>query len=141
MTQTLPHVTIYADGACVPNPGSGGVGIVLLFGEHARELSKPVGKTTNQGAEILSAIEALKALNRPCDVTLYSDSKYLVETMNGNYQRRTNMALWAMLDIEARRHTINWRWLKGHAGDRWNERADVLANKAVRLNETEGLFS
>lgn len=140
MTQTLPEVTIFADGAAQPNPGPAGIGAILICGERRKELSKPIGKATNNAAEIMAAVEALRALTKPCNVTLYSDSRYVVSTMNREYQRGSNMALWILLDQAAEPHTVTWKWCKGHAGEPNNERANTLAEQAVRLNETEALF-
>ncbi len=133
--QALPEVLIYVDGAAIPNPGNTGIGIVLLFGEHKREISKSTGRGTNNSSEILAAVEALKALKQPCSVTLYSDSQYLIRTMRGEVKRGANMALWHLLDAEAARHTIDWQWGRGHIGNRWNERADILANQAAQRTD------
>ncbi len=127
----LPAVTIYCDGACQPNPGNGGIGIVLLFGQNRKEISKHVGKQTNNSAEMLAAIEGLKALKYPCAVTIYSDSDYLVRTMTGEFSRGKNMALWHLLDAAAEQHVVEWRWVRGHNGDLNNERANVLAQQAA----------
>lgn len=137
----LPQVTIYVDGACVPNPGTAGIGAVLICGSHRRELSEPIGRASNNGAEIMAAVTALRALTKPCNVTVYSDSQYVVRTMNREFQRGSNQALWILLDQAASIHTVEWKWVRGHNGDLNNERANTLAEQAVRLNETEGLFS
>lgn len=130
-----PEVTIYCDGAAQPNPGNTGIGVVLLFGEHKREFSKSTGRGTNNSAEILAAIEGLKALKQACRVTLYSDSQYVISTMNGDFQRKTNLALWPLLDAAAERHTVEWKWLRGHNGDANNERANDLAERAARRKD------
>lgn len=136
----LPEVTIYCDGACVPNPGAAGIGAVLLYGERRRELCEPIGRASNNGAEIMAAVTALRALTKPCKVTLYSDSQYVVKTMNREFQRGSNMALWVLLDQAAAPHVCEWKWVRGHAGDPNNERANALAEQAVRKNNDGGLF-
>lgn len=129
-----PLVEIWCDGAAVPNPGGGGIGVVLKFGDRIKELSEPIGHATNQAAEIQAATCALMALTRACRVIVHSDSQYLVKTMNGEYSRKTNLELWADLEFAAMKHDIDWVWLKGHNGDQWNERADRLAMKGVHQN-------
>lgn len=135
---------IYTDGACKGNPGPGGWGVWLRSGGHTRELFGGDELTTNQRMELTAAIQALKVLTRPCDVVLYSDSRYVVEGItkwvhgwkkNGwktaAKQPVKNDDLWRELDEVAQRHRIDWRWVKGHAGDEGNERADALANLGV----------
>lgn len=124
-------VTIYCDGACVPNPGAMGIGVVLISGEHRREISEYIGLGTNQAAEIHAARRALEALRKPCTVTVYSDSQYLIKTMNGEWGRKTNLEAWSALHLAAVKHTVTWVWVKGHNGTPDNERADYLANAAV----------
>lgn len=136
----LPQVQIYCDGAAQPNPGAAGVGVVLICGEHRRELCEPIGRASNNGAEIMAAVTALRALKKPCSVTVYSDSQYLVRTMNHEFQRGSNHALWILLDQAAAPHTVTWTWVRGHNGDPNNERANTLAEQAVRLNDEGGLF-
>jgi len=133
MTQ-LPTVEIYCDGAAIPNPGAAGIGVILIFGTVKKELCEPIGHATNQAAEIQAATTALMALNRPCKVTIYSDSMYLIKTMNGEYARRTNVELWHDLDFAALKHEVEWKWVKGHNGDPLQERADTLANTAAKRN-------
>lgn len=129
-----PLVEIYCDGAAVPNPGAAGIGVILLFAHHRKELCEPIGHATNQAAEIQAATTALMALNRSCRVVVYSDSQYLVKTMNGEYSRKTNLELWRDLDFAAMKHDIEWKWIKGHNGHPLNERADELAGQAVHKN-------
>ncbi|HEY3738039.1 MAG TPA: ribonuclease HI [Jatrophihabitans sp.] len=142
-------VLIYTDGACKGNPGPGGWGVWLRWssqdgGEHAKELSGGEAHTTNQRMELTAATEALRALKRPCDVVLYTDSKYVLDGItkwihgwkkNGwktsGKQPVKNDDLWKALDEAAAPHRIDWRWVKGHAGDEGNERADALANEGV----------
>lgn len=129
--RTRPNVTIYCDGACVPNPGAMGIGIVLISGDHRREISEYIGLGTNQAAEIHAARRALEVLRMPCKVTVYSDSQYLVRTMNGDWKPRTNLEAWEMLQRVANQHEVEWQWVRGHDGTPENERADELANTAV----------
>ena len=143
MTQ-LPNVTIYTDGACSGNPGPGGWGAVLMFGKHERELSGSDSETTNNRMELMAAIEALEALTKPCHVTLYTDSKYVMDgitkwlegwkTKNwktANKKPVKNKELWERLDTAIARHQIDWQWVKGHDGNPGNERADQLATGAI----------
>lgn len=136
-----PHVVIYTDGSCKGNPGPGGWGVWLRSGGHEKELSGGEALTTNQRMELTAVIEALSALTRPCSVVLHSDSKYVLNGITGwisGWKRNgwqtsarqpvKNADLWQALDAAAARHHIDWRWVKGHAGDAGNERADALAN-------------
>lgn len=137
----LPNVTIYIDGSCFPNPGAAGIGAVLLYGERRKELSEPIGKATSNGAEIMAAVYALRALTKPCSVRIFSDSQYVVKTMLGDFQRGTNLALWILLDQAAAPHIVEWNWCRGHNGNPHNERAHVLAEQAMHKSDTEALFS
>ncbi len=142
-------VEIHSDGACRGNPGPGGWGAVLSTGRHCRELSGAEDATTNNRMELTAAVEALKALKRPCRVRLYTDSTYVqrgitewLERWKRNGWRTAdrkpvrNQDLWQALDEAASRHDIEWHWVKGHAGNAGNERADRLANEAIdRLQE------
>lgn len=142
----LPHVKIYTDGGCDPNPGPGGYGVVLLHPEKKVELSGGFRRTTNNRMEIFAAIRALERLKRPCRVTLYSDSQYLVRAMmdgwvknwrrKGWWRRKTvrpeNVDLWQRLAALCETHRVEFRWLRGHAGHRENERCDQLAVTALR---------
>lgn len=134
------RVTIYTDGACSGNPGPGGWGAILRFGEHVKELSGGESETTNNRMELTAAIEALNALKRPCAVDLYTDSTYvrsgISEWMHGwkrkNWRTAANKPvknadLWQALDEARSRHDVDWHWVKGHAGHPENERADELA--------------
>lgn len=148
-------VTIYSDGACLGNPGRGGYGTVLLFGEHRRELSQGYRRTTNNRMELLGAIVGLEALTRGCTVELFSDSKYVVDAMAkgwlDGWQRRgwrtaskqpvKNQDLWQRLLRAIEPHEIRWQWVRGHSGDPLNERCDELAVAAANgdgLLEDEG---
>jgi len=141
-------VVIYTDGACKGNPGPGGWGALLSSGGTTKELFGGELGTTNNRMEIMAVIEALSALKRPCQVTLYLDSEYVLkgitEWIHGWKARgwRTaakapvkNVDLWQRLDtvVSSSGHRIDWRWVRGHTGDPGNERADVLANKGVEM--------
>ncbi len=141
----LPKVSIYTDGACSGNPGPGGWGAILRFGETEKELKGGELHTTNNRMELMAAISALEALKKPCEVALYTDSQYVRQGITGwihGWKRngwRTadkkpvkNADLWQRLDAAAARHVVDWRWVKGHAGDPGNERADALANRGLR---------
>ena len=140
----MTDIEIYADGACRGNPGPGGWGALLIAGEARRELSGSELLTTNNRMELTAAIEALKALKRPVSVTLYTDSKYVctgVQEWLPNWQARgwktadrkpvKNQDLWQALDAARTPHQVRWQWVKGHAGNVGNERADELANEAI----------
>ena len=138
-------VAIYTDGACSGNPGPGGWGAVLLSGGHRRELSGAAPDTTNNRMELTAAIRALEALNRPSQVALYTDSTYLRDGITRwlpNWKARgwrtaakspvKNRDLWEALDALAHRHDVTWHWVKAHAGNPENERADTLARAALK---------
>jgi ribonuclease HI len=144
----LNSIEIYTDGACKGNPGPGGWGVLLKSGGTEKELFGGERETTNNRMEMTAVIEALEALKRPCEVTLYLDSEYvrkgITEWIHGWKARgwRTaakqpvkNVDLWQRLDalVAGSGHKIDWRWVKGHAGDPGNERADALANRGVDL--------
>jgi ribonuclease HI len=139
-----PHVEAFTDGACSGNPGPGGWGVVLRYGGHEKELCGGEHDTTNQRMELTAAIEALKALTKPCRITIHSDSKYVVQGMrewidgwkrngwkNASKKPVANQELWQQLDEAAARHHVIWEWVKGHAGHPENERADELANQGI----------
>ena len=139
--KTLPPVTIYTDGACNPNPGPGGwAAIILEPGAEPKELAGAEAQTSNNQMELRAVIEALRVLPGPRQVTLYTDSQYLRQGITewlpvweqrgwrtAAKQAVKNQALWQALAKETKWHEIEWKWVKGHAGDKWNERADVLA--------------
>lgn len=139
-------VEIYADGACKGNPGLGGWGALLRAGELEKELCGGEPNTTNNRMEMMAVIEGLKALKRPAQVVVFTDSKYvqmgISEWITGwkargwrtaSKQPVKNEDLWRLLDAQAATHKVEWRWVKGHAGHEGNERADALANKGVEI--------
>ena len=139
-----PHVVIHTDGACSGNPGPGGWGAILEFGDHKKELKGGEAHTTNNRMELMAAIAALEALKRPCLVDLHTDSQYLrngIMTWIKGWKRngwRTadkkpvkNVDLWQRLDAALGSHQIKWHWVKGHAGHDLNERADQLARDGI----------
>jgi ribonuclease HI len=138
------RVTVYTDGACRGNPGPGGWGALLLADGHERELWGGERATTNNRMELLAAIRALEALKRPCRVELHTDSSYLrngITSWLASWKRRgwktssntavKNRDLWEQLEELAGKHEVDWRWVRGHAGDPGNERADQLANRGI----------
>ena len=138
------RVNIYTDGACKGNPGLGGWGAVLQYGEHSKELFGGEPETTNNRMELMAAIEALAALKESCEIVLTTDSQYvrkgITEWLRG-WKRNgwktsakkpvKNADLWQQLDAQTGRHDIEWKWVKGHSGHPGNELADELANKGV----------
>ena len=137
----MKQVHAFTDGACSGNPGPGGWGVILQFGDHERELHGGAPDTTNNRMELTAAIEALKALSEPCRVSLTTDSTYVKDGITqwlANWKSTgwktaakkpvKNQDLWQALDHEAARHEMDWRWVKGHSGHPGNERADGLAN-------------
>jgi ribonuclease HI len=139
-----PHVTVYTDGACKGNPGPGGWGAWLSSGGHEKELCGGEKLTTNNRMELSAVIEALASLKRSCEVTIHTDSEYvrkgITEWIHGWKQRGwktadrkpvKNAELWLRLDALRALHHVHWRWVKGHAGNVGNERADALANQGA----------
>ena len=137
----MKHVDIYTDGACRGNPGKGGWGAILIYGKNKKEMSGGERQTTNNRMELMAAIEALSILKEPCEVTLTSDSKYLVdaiekgwlESWKKNGWRKSdrsdvlNVDLWQRLIVQLERHKVSFVWVHGHTGHEYNERCDVLA--------------
>jgi ribonuclease HI len=141
-------VEIYTDGACKGNPGPGGWGVLLKSGGTEKELFGGELATTNNRMELMAVIRALEALKRPCNVTLFLDSQYVLKGITewlpgwkakgwrtAAKQPVKNVELWKELDARVHQggHTIDWRWVRGHNGDPGNERADALANLGVEL--------
>jgi ribonuclease HI len=140
----MSSVEMWTDGACKGNPGPGGWGVWMRSGDHERELFGGESLTTNNRMELTAVIEGLRALKRPCAVTLYVDSTYVMHGLTrwlAGWKRNgwmtsakkpvKNAELWRALDAEVARHEVTWVWVKGHAGDVGNERADALANRGV----------
>lgn len=140
----MKAVTLYTDGACRGNPGPGGWGAWLQYGDHEREMHGGEPETTNNRMELMAAIEGLKALKDPCQIQLYTDSKYVLKGLTEwmpDWKKRNwktaakkpvkNVDLWKALDSQAARHQIDWHWVKGHSGDPGNEKADELANMGI----------
>jgi ribonuclease HI len=140
----MSHVIIHTDGACKGNPGPGGWGAILQFGDRTKEMSGGEPLTTNNRMELTAAIMALEALTRPCRVDLHTDSKYVMDGITGwihGWKARgwktadkkpvKNDDLWKRLDAARARHDVKWHWVKGHAGHELNERADQLANRGI----------
>ena len=138
-------VVIYTDGACSGNPGPGGWGAVLLYGGHRREISGASARTTNNRMELTAAIRALEALTRASAVDVYTDSTYLKDGITRwlpNWKAKgwrtaskapvKNRDLWETLDALTGRHDVTWHWVRGHAGNAENERADALARAALK---------
>jgi len=137
-------VDIWTDGACKGNPGPGGWGAYLVWGRHEREIFGGLALTTNNQMELTAVIEGLRALTRPCRVVLHVDSRYVMNGMtswihgwrkNGwrtkDRKPVKNAELWQALEAEVARHQVTWEWVRGHAGDHGNEKADELANRGV----------
>ena len=144
-------ITIHTDGACLGNPGPGGYGAVLEYEGTRRELSGGFRLTTNNRMELLAAIKALEALKEPCQVTLYSDSQYVVDAVEKGWARRwqandwkrnkkeaaINPDLWERLLQLTEKHAVTFRWVRGHAGNVENERCDRLAVEAANGRDLE----
>lgn len=144
MNATTKQVEIWTDGACKGNPGPGGWGALLRYGEHKKELWGGEPDTTNNRMEIMAVIQALRALKAPCQVVIHTDSQYVRNAMTEwlpNWKRRgwrtaarkpvKNADLWQELDDLVAQHEVSWQWVRGHAGDPGNEHADALANRGV----------
>ncbi len=138
------RVIIHTDGACSGNPGPGGWGAILQWGDRSREIKGGEAHTTNNRMELMAAITALETLKRPCDVDLHTDSQYLRQGITNwihGWKRNgwktadrkpvKNADLWQRLDAAVGRHTVHWHWVRGHAGHDLNERADELAREAI----------
>jgi ribonuclease HI len=147
MTKNSNLVQIFTDGACKGNPGPGGWGAIMKYGDHVKELNGYSAETTNNIMELTAVIEALKYLTRPCNIILTTDSNYVKNGITEwihNWKKKgwktankkpvKNKECWLQLDVEVQRHQIEWKWVKGHSGHPENERADELANEAVDEN-------
>jgi len=146
MNNTLKVVNLYTDGACSGNPGPGGYGAILVYGEREKEISKGYSVTTNNRMELLAVIEGLRLLKYKCIVNVYSDSKYVVNAINlgwlenwvkKDFKRGTanpvkNIDLWLQLLDEMNKHIVTFYWVKGHDGNEYNERCDKLAVDAYK---------
>jgi len=139
-----PHVIVHTDGACSGNPGPGGWGAILTYGEHEKELKGGEAHTTNNRMELMAAISALEALKKPSTVEMHTDSKYVQDGISKwihGWKRNgwktadkkpvKNVDLWQRLDAAIHTHQVKWHWVKGHAGHALNERADKLAVAAI----------
>ena len=140
----MQKIEIYTDGACRGNPGPGGWGAILRYGDREKELSGAEPETTNNRMELTAVIQALEALKRRCDIDITTDSKYVMDGItswihnwkkngwkNASKKPVMNADLWKKLDALASGHEIRWHWVKGHSGHPENERADELANQAI----------
>ena len=148
----MKNVVIYADGACLGNPGPGGFGLVLIYGATQREWAKGFRLTTNNRMEILGCLTGLQMLKEPCQVTIYSDSRYVVDTMTkswavnwrrnswqrkeaGRWKPAVNSDLWAPMLEMCEMHRVVFNWVRGHAGNAGNERCDELARTAAMSSQ------
>jgi len=146
MNETLKHITIYTDGACIGNPGPGGYGVVLLYGQHRKELSGGFRRTTNNRMEIMAAIVGLRSIKQKCAVTVHTDSQYLADSMMKGWAARwrtqgwkrnkkemaSNPDLWEQLLDVCQHHEVTFAWVRGHAGNTENERCDTLSVQAAQ---------
>ncbi|AFZ46784.1 RNase HI [Cyanobacterium stanieri PCC 7202] len=146
--ESLQEVEIYTDGSCLHNPGAGGYGVVLLYGKHRKEFSGGFSLTTNNRMEIFATIVGLRSLKKPCKVRLYTDSQYVVNAINKGWaqkwekngwkrnskEKAKNPDLWADLLALCRSHEVEFIWVRGHAGNKENERCDRLAFDAAHGN-------
>ncbi len=139
----MTKITIYTDGAAKGNPGNGGYGVVMMSGKHKKELSEGFRLTTNNRMELLSVIVALEAIKNPADVQIFSDSKYVVDSVEKGwvfgwqkkgFKGKKNIDLWQRFLKIYIKHQIKFNWVKGHAGNLYNERCDELAVNAAESN-------
>jgi len=151
MSEPLKTVEIYTDGACLGNPGPGGYGVVLLYGDHRKELSAGYKLTTNNRMEIMATIAGLRSLKAPCVVTLYTDSQYVVNAMTKGWAKKwkanrwmrnktdkaVNPDLWEQLLALCEQHQVTFNWVRGHAGNVENERCDFLAVMAAKQGDLQ----
>jgi ribonuclease HI len=144
MMKDFPTITIYTDGACDPNPGPGGWAALLRYKDHEKVIKGSEKQTTNNRMELTAAIQALRSIKNPTKIIFYTDSEYLKRGITEwlpnwrarNWRRKggvlKNKDLWQALDKAIQPHTIEWNWVRGHAGNRFNQRVDYLARKQVR---------
>ncbi|HSN77121.1 MAG TPA: ribonuclease HI [Anaerolineae bacterium] len=144
-----PQVTIYTDGGALGNPGPGGYGVVMLYNQHRKELSGGYRRTTNNRMELMAAISALEKLKTSCDIVIYTDSRYVADSINLGWARRwrangwrknkseqaLNPDLWERLLDLLEQHQVRVMWVKGHAGNAENERCDLLSVTAARQTD------
>jgi len=141
----MKSVTVYTDGSCLGNPGPGGYGALLVFGDHRKTLAEGFKHTTNNRMELLAPVEALNALSQACEVNIYTDSQYVKNGINqwiNNWKRNNwmtsakkpvkNVDLWKKLDAACSRHKVKWHWVKGHSGHPENDLVDELARDAAQ---------
>lgn len=145
----LKEVIIYSDGACSGNPGPGGYGTVLIYNKHRRELSGGYKDTTNNRMEIMAIIKGLEVLNTRCRVTIYSDSRYVVDAiekgwvdkwrsndwMRNKKEKALNVDLWKRLIVLLEQHNVTFKWVKGHSDNEENQRCDLLAVTATKQTD------
>ncbi|HEX4045656.1 MAG TPA: ribonuclease HI [Gammaproteobacteria bacterium] len=143
--KTTKHIQIYTDGACRGNPGPGGWGVLLRYGEHEKILSGAETLTTNNRMELMAAIQALTVVNQTCQIDLYTDSQYVQKGISewlkswkkrnwkkADHQPVKNADLWQALDEQvSRHHHVKWHWVKGHSGHPENDLVDRVANEAI----------
>jgi ribonuclease HI len=144
----MKKVIIYTDGACSGNPGKGGWGAVLMYGQHKKEINGYEAETTNNRMELKAAIEALKIIKENCEIDIYTDSQYVREGItnwvnkwlingwkNADKKPVKNSDLWQELVHLTSNHLVHWHWVKGHSGNEYNELADTLARNAISQNQ------
>ena len=150
MTQN-PNIEIYTDGACSGNPGPGGYGAILRYGGHEKEISGGYRLTTNNRMELTAVIKSLQEIKKTCSITVYSDSKYIIDAINLGWVNKwaasrwiksdkspvKNVDLWKALMELVNRHTITWVWVKGHSDNELNSRCDRLAVEAIKSGNLE----
>jgi|TARA_Y100000996_G_scaffold414724_1_gene406529 ribonuclease HI len=129
-------IEIYTDGACLNNPGPGGWGVIILEKDKKTVFGGSEKTTTNNRMEITAVIEGLKQISKKTPVKIFSDSTYVINTMTKNWKRNKNKDLWDILDDQVLNRKIEWKWVKGHSGDKFNEEADSIAyGEAVKIQK------